>query len=171
METPMNKYLGVLALLLCSPILMGMNSQSVQNSAQNMVRAEAARQGVPVSLALAVARHESGFKCYLVGKAGERGVMQIKPTTARGIGYRGSASGLSNCATGIRYGMMYLKMAYKKAGGDFYRTAILYNGGLGSKKKRSSYAEKVHKKSYPTEQRRIYRRTVRVHNFGRDNGR
>ena len=64
----MKKYLGVLALLLCSTILMGMSSQSVQN----IVKAEAIRQGVPVSLALSVARHESGFKCHLVGKAGER---------------------------------------------------------------------------------------------------
>ena len=167
----MKKHLTVLALLLCSPILMGMKSQPAQKTVQNMVRAEAIRQGVPVSLALSVARHESGFKCHLVGKAGERGVMQIKPATARGIGYRGAASGLSHCATGIRYGMMYLKMAYKKAKGDFYRTAILYNGGLGSKKKRSSYAEKVHKKAYPTGQRKFYRRTVRVHDFGRDNGR
>ena len=164
----MKKYLGVLALLLCSPILMGMSSQYVQN----IVKAEAARQGVPVSLALSVARHESGFKCHLVGRAGERGVMQIKPATARGIGYKGAASGLSNCATGIRYGMMYLKMAYKKAGGDFYRAAILYNGGLGSKKKRSSYADKIHKKAYVKKAPvRPYRRIAGVHDFGRDNGR
>ena len=164
----MKKYVGVLALLLCSTILMGMSSQSVQN----IVKAEAIRQGVPVSLALSVARHESGFKCHLVGKAGERGVMQIKPATARGIGYRGSASGLSHCATGIRYGMMYLKMAYKKAGGDFYRAAILYNGGLGSKKKRSSYADKIHKKAYVKKAPvRPYRRITGVHDFGRDNGR
>jgi soluble lytic murein transglycosylase-like protein len=168
MEKPMKKYLGVLALLLCSTILMGMSSQSVQN----IVKAEAARQGVPVSLALSVARHESGFKCHLVGKAGERGVMQIKPATARGIGYRGSASGLSHCATGIRYGMMYLKMAYKKAKGDFYRTAIFYNGGLGTKKNRSKYADQVHKKAYVKKAtRRNNRRIIGVHDFGRDNGR
>ena len=142
----MKKYLGVLALLLCSTILMGMSSQSVQN----IVKAEAIRQGVPVSLALSVARHESGFKCHLVGKAGERGVMQIKPATARGIGYRGSASGLSHCATGIRYGMMYLKMAYKKAKGDFYRTAILYNGGLGPQKSLSNWTEKILPKNCPS---------------------
>ena len=43
------------------------------------------------------------------------------PSTARGIGYRGTPAGLSNCGTGIHYGMMYLKMAYKQAGGNVYR--------------------------------------------------
>lgn len=135
-----NKF-AVVGLFLCSTFLMGMGS------VQDMVRQEAVRQGVPVSLALSIAKHESNFKCHVIGRAGERGVMQIKPSTARGIGYRGAPSGLGHCATGIRYGMMYLKMAYKKAGGNVYRTALLYNGGLGSKRKRSSYADQIHKKA------------------------
>lgn len=139
----MKRTFTVLALFFCSTMLMGMRGQSVQD----MVRSEAIKQGVPVSLALSIANHESRFKCSVIGKHGERGVMQIKPSTARGIGYRGTAAGLSNCYTGIHYGMMYLKMAYKKAGGNVYRTAILYNGGLGSKKKRSPYADQIHKKA------------------------
>lgn len=140
----MKKAFTVAALLLCSTLLMGQRGLTVQD----MVRHEAIRQGVPVSLALSVAHHESRFKCSVIGRAGERGVMQIKPSTARGIGYRGSASGLSNCATGIKYGMIYLKMAYRKAGGNTYKAALLYNGGLGSKRKKSPYAEQVHKKTY-----------------------
>jgi soluble lytic murein transglycosylase-like protein len=135
-----NKF-AVVGLFLCSTFLMGMGS------VQDMVRSEAIRQGVPVGLALAVAKHESGFKCHVIGRAGERGVMQIKPSTARGIGYKGPASGLSHCATGIRYGMMYLKMAYKKAKGSVYKTALLYNGGLGSNRKKSAYADKIHQKA------------------------
>lgn len=137
----MKNRFAVVGLFLCSTLLMGMGS------VQEMVKKEAVRQGVPVGLALAVAKHESNFKCHLIGRAGERGVMQIKPSTARGIGYRGSASGLSNCATGIRYGMMYLKMAYQKAKGSVYRTALLYNGGLGSNRKKSAYADKIHQKT------------------------
>ena len=163
----MKKHLTVLALLLCSPILMGMNSQSVQN----IVKAEAARQGVPVGLALAVAKHESGFKCHLIGRAGERGVMQIKPSTARGIGYRGSSVGLSHCSTGIHWGMIYLRMAYRKAGGNTYRTAILYNGGLGSKKTRSSYAEALPKKTHGKATRTATKRIMGVPDVGRDRGR
>lgn len=116
------------------------------SNVQRMVSQEAMRQGVPVGLALSIAKHESNFRCSAIGRHGERGVMQIKPATARGVGYRGSASGLNNCATGIRYGMIYLKMAYKKAGGNVYRTAILYNAGLGSGRKKSAYAQKVTQK-------------------------
>lgn len=114
-------------------------------SVQEMVRREAMRQGVPVGLAMSIAKHESNFKCSAIGRQGERGVMQIKPSTARGIGYRGPASGLNNCKTGIHYGMIYLRMAYKQAGGNVYRAAILYNAGLGSKRKKSKYAEKITK--------------------------
>ena len=108
-----------------------------------MVAAEAARQGVPVGLAFAVAKAESNFNCGAVGRAGERGVMQIKPRTARGLGYKGPVSGLNNCATGILYGMIYLKQAYRKAGGNIYRAALLYNAGIHSKRKSSAYAKKI----------------------------
>lgn len=114
---------------------------------RGMVVAEAYRQGVPASLALSVAKHESNFRCSAVGRSGERGVMQILPRTARGLGYKGSASGLNHCQTGIKYGMMYLKLAYRKAGGNVYRAAVLYNGGLGTKRSKSKYAEKVHRSS------------------------
>ena len=116
-------------------------------SVPDMVRSEAIRQGVPVSLAMAIAKSESNFRCSAIGRGGERGVMQIKPRTARGIGYRGSPSGLNNCRVGIRYGMIYLRMAYRSAKGNIYRTALLYNAGLGSKRKSSAYAAKIVQKT------------------------
>jgi len=123
-----------------------LSTPALATSVPDMVRSEAIKQGVPVALALAVAKTESNFKCSAVGRGGERGVMQIKPRTARGIGYKGSPAGLNNCRIGIYYGMVYLRMAYKAAKGNVYRTALLYNAGLGSKRKRSAYAEKVVKK-------------------------
>ena len=116
---------------------------ALSQTVKNMVVAEAYKQGVPASLAVAIAKAESNFKCSAVGRAGERGVMQIKPPTARGLGYKGSASGLNNCAVGILYGMLYLKQAYRKAGGNIYRAALLYNAGIHSKRKNSTYAKKV----------------------------
>lgn len=137
-EWTMNKYIAALAISLfvaSTPALAG--------NVRDMVAAEARKQGVPVGLAVAVAKAESNFKCSAVGRAGERGVMQIKPRTARGLGYKGSASGLNNCAVGIRYGMIYLKQAYRKAGGNIYRAALLYNAGIHSKRKNSAYAKKI----------------------------
>lgn len=113
------------------------------NGVRRMVAAEAQRQGVPVGLAMSIAKAESNFRCSAVGRAGERGVMQIKPRTARGLGYKGSPSGLNNCAVGIKYGMIYLKQAYRMAGGNTHRAAVLYNAGIHSKKKSSAYAKKI----------------------------
>ena len=127
--------------------LLVISTPALAESVPDMVRSEAIRQGVPVSLAMAVAKAESNFRCSAVGRGGERGVMQIKPQTARGIGYKGSPSGLNNCRVGIKYGMIYLRMAYRLAKGNIYRTALLYNGGLGSKRKRSAYAEKIVQKA------------------------
>lgn len=138
-ERTMKKTLTAIAF---SVVLAGPANADVKK----MVELEAKRQGVPVSLAVAIAKQESKFRCGAVGRHGERGVMQIKPRTARGIGYRGSASGLNHCQTGIRYGIMYLNLAHRKAGGNLYRTALLYNAGLGTKRKRSAYAEEILRK-------------------------
>lgn len=109
--------------------------QAKSSNVQDMVRSAAIRERVPVKFALAVAEHESHFRCSAVGAAGERGVMQIKPATARGIGYKGSARGLNDCQTGIYWGMKYLRMAIVEAKGDLQRAAFLYNAGLNAKTK------------------------------------
>lgn len=98
-----------------------------------IVRRAAIREGVPVNFAMAIASHESGMRCNAVGSAGERGVMQIKPSTARGIGYKGSSRGLNDCYTGVYWGMKYLRMAIDKARGDLRYAAYLYNAGINAK--------------------------------------
>lgn len=85
--------------------------------------------GVPVALADAVIRVESNFRVHARGRAGEIGLMQIKPATARLMGYTGSAKGLYNPETNIKYGMKYLARAYRLGGGSTCRTALKYNAG------------------------------------------
>ena len=94
----------------------------------------AAAYGVPVSLAHAVIRVESNYRVNARGSAGEVGLMQIKPATARGLGYSGSAAGLFNPETNIRYGMKYLGMAHKLGGGSTCGTILKYNAGHGAKR-------------------------------------
>ncbi len=79
-------------------------------------RNAAHRFGVPVSTALAVCRLESSFRCSAVGRAGELGLLQIKLSTARAIGYRGSRRGLLTCSTGAYWGMKHLAMAIRRGG-------------------------------------------------------
>ena len=89
---------------------------------------------MPLSLAHAVITVESNYKPNMRGSHGEIGLMQVKLQTARGMGYTGSAKGLYEPATNIRYGMLYLGQARKLAGGDLCGTILKYNGGHGAKR-------------------------------------
>ena len=92
----------------------------------------AASYGVPVSLAKAVIKIESNYRPNMVGSAGEIGLMQIKPATARMMGYTGSAKGLFDPDTNINYGMKYLAMAQGLGGGTTCGTILKYNAGHGA---------------------------------------
>jgi len=106
--------------------------------------AKYARQNVvPVELAKAVVKHESGFNAGVTGQAGEIGLMQIKLSTARGMGYKGTAKGLYDPATNLRWGMKYLGKARKLAGGSECGTLSKYNGGHGTKRMIRGYCNQV----------------------------
>lgn len=76
-----------------------------QGPIEAMVRASARLYAVPEGLAIAVARVE-GMSCHKVGRVGERGPMQVRPQTARGMGLYPRT-----CGDWINAGMRYLKMA------------------------------------------------------------
>ncbi len=102
--------------------------------------------GVPVQLAHAVVSVESNFRPDVRGSAGEVGLMQIKPATARMMGYSGSVKGLYDPETNIKYGMKYLAQAHKLGGGSTCGTILKYNAGHGAKrmnKVSAAYCAKV----------------------------
>ena len=72
----------------------------------DLIAKHAAAAGVPVQLADAVIRIESRYNPG-ARNGGAVGLMQIKPQTARGLGYAGGAAGLMNPDTNLRYGMRY----------------------------------------------------------------
>jgi soluble lytic murein transglycosylase-like protein len=55
--------------------------------------------------------------------------MQIRPGTARSLGYRGEAEGLLDPATNMTYAVRYLAGAYRAAGGNEARALALYTRG------------------------------------------
>jgi soluble lytic murein transglycosylase-like protein len=99
-----------------------------------MIRSEAKKHGIPADLAHAIVRVESNYNPKARGRAGEIGLMQIKPQTARGEGFRGGASALYDPKTNIKYGMSYLAGAHKRAGGDLCGTILRYNAGHYAKR-------------------------------------
>ena len=77
---------------------------------------------------------ESNFNPRARGQAGEVGLMQIKPTTARGIGYKGSIKALYNPSTNLIWGMKYLAEARRRGGGTVCGTILKYNAGHYAKR-------------------------------------
>ena len=100
----------------------------------SIVARYAASYDVPASLAHAVIRVESNYRVNALGSAGEIGLMQIKPATARMMGYSGSAKGLYNPETNIKFGIKYLSMAHKLGGGTTCGTILKYNAGHAAKR-------------------------------------
>ena len=99
-----------------------------------LIHAYAKSYGVPADLAHAVVRVESNFNAKARGSAGEIGLMQIKPATARMMGYRGNAKGLYDPETNIKFGMKYLALAHQLGGGTTCGTILKYNAGHGAKR-------------------------------------
>lgn len=94
-----------------------------------LINKYAAEYDVPVALAQAVVRVESNFNPNARGSAGEVGLMQIKPATARMMGYSGTKKGLFDPETNIKYGMKYLAAAHQLGGGQTCNTILKYNAG------------------------------------------
>jgi hypothetical protein len=110
----------------------------------------AAYYEVPESLVRRVVKRESNFN----PRARNRvywGLMQIRHDTARGMGYQGSAQGLLDAETNLKYAVKYLRGAYLTANGNqdlavrFYargyyydakRRGLLEETGLGRDRKR-----------------------------------
>jgi hypothetical protein len=92
----------------------GANKGSLTAPAALMPLYEAAskRTGIPVAVLIAQAKQESGFNPNAVGKAGEIGLHQIKPSTAAnpGFGLKGvDPSTLNDPAVNINFAADYLK--------------------------------------------------------------
>lgn len=88
--------------------------------------------GVSPQLASAVIKIESNFNAKARGAHGEVGLMQIKPETARAMGYTGNTAGLYDPATNLKYGIKYLAMAHQLGGGDMCSAILRYNAGHGA---------------------------------------
>jgi hypothetical protein len=96
-----------------------------------LVTAEARRLGVPPDLADAVATIETGHTETAQGSSGEIGLMQVMPSTAWMLGFRGTSNDLFAPATNIHYGVTYLARALAASGGNLCRALMKYRAGVG----------------------------------------
>ena len=117
-----------------------------RNEFSPIIERYASENEVPAEFAHAIVEIESRFRPNVRGRHGEIGLMQIKPATARLVGFRGPAKALFDPETNIKYGMRYLAKARRLGGASVCGTILKYNAGHGARKMNRisrAYCEKV----------------------------
>jgi soluble lytic murein transglycosylase-like protein len=94
------------------------NPGDVDPALAEKIQFHADQNRVPVELVHKVVRRESRYQPRVIGAGYAMGLMQIKYTTARGMGYSGNAQGLLDPDTNLFWGVKYLAAAYRYANGD-----------------------------------------------------
>lgn len=92
-----------------------------------LVAAAALANGVPVSLALAIARTESGLRPHCISGTGAMGLMQLMPATALEHGVIDPYDPAQNADGASRF----LRELSRRYAGDRARIAAAYNAGAG----------------------------------------
>lgn len=116
---------ALLAVAAPAPVLaQGASRAEIESLIEQTARA----YNVPVEHIHRVVRRESNYNPR-ASAGGALGLMQIKHATARGVGYRGDASGLFDPATNLKYGVAYFAGAYRLANGNYDQAYRYYNRG------------------------------------------
>jgi len=92
---------------------------------KKMADAASQRFGVPRELVIGVARAESAFRSDAGSPAGARGLMQLMPATARGLGVTDITDPWQNVAGGTKY----LRQLMDRFDGDVEKVLAGYNAG------------------------------------------
>src|ERR1700722_2269357 len=100
---------------------------------EQLLTEEAKRRNIPPALADAVATVESAYDAGARGASGEIGLMQVLPSTADMLGFRGNLAQLSDPATNIHFGVQYLAGAWDVTGGRLCDTLMKYRAGYGAR--------------------------------------
>jgi LysM repeat protein len=112
--------------------ILASRSHPSKAQVRRMVAATARRHGVPPSLAVSVAYHESGFQQRVVSGVNAIGVMQVLPKTGRVLGQQhGRRLDLLDTQDNITAGVLLLRQLLRSTGSSDRALAGYYQG-LGS---------------------------------------
>lgn len=108
-----------------------------------MIQAAAQRHGIDPQVFTNLVRQESGFDPEAGSSAGARGLCQLMPGTAAGLGVRD----LTDPAQSLEGGATYLRQQLDRFGGDYVKALAAYNAGPGAVERHGGvppYAETQH---------------------------
>lgn len=97
--------------------------------ARKIIRA-ASRHGLSDEVAFRLVRRESSFRANMVGDAGEIGLTQIKPSTARDLRPGITIGRLFEPDVNLDLGFAYMAQLRERYHGDKWRAATAYNAGM-----------------------------------------
>lgn len=100
-----------------------------ENPYDAMVVAEAKNQGVDPALALSIMHQESGGNPNATSNQDARGLMQLLPATAKGLG----VTDIYDPAQNVKAGVTYIKQGLDAGGGNYALAAAHYFGGPDQK--------------------------------------
>jgi soluble lytic murein transglycosylase-like protein len=106
------------------PTVQPASAQPAVTDPRTMVRAAAARAGLPAAFVESVAKTESGFDPTAISPKGAIGVMQLMPATAKAMGVDAN-----DPAQNIDAGARLLRELLMKYGGDVVKALAAYNAG------------------------------------------
>lgn len=100
----------------------------------DIIRREAKAHGVPLWVALGVIWVESKFDPNLRGSHTVLGLMQVMPSTARYLGYKGPTEDLLKPEVNVKWGMTELAKDLRYANGELCLAVAKYKGGFMTKR-------------------------------------
>jgi hypothetical protein len=127
----MKRILGAMAMAMVLITMSAIPAFANSNAdIKRMIALEAAKTDVPASLAMAIAKVGADFRPDHKGLKGARGVMQILPDTAEGMGVTPAA--LWQPRRNIRLGLEILSHLLKRTEGDWAEAVAAYHSDMFS---------------------------------------